>query len=127
MKSRVAVVGALAMLAGLSGGCGTAVNTLWLSDLEGGKRAYGGVRADWEIIRERGEDGKRESLGAPVAAAIDLPLSLVADTFTLPYVLAYNAGLFGREDTANPSAGKASNWLHPSNTDPTNNPATTPP
>ena len=126
MKSRMAVVIPLAVIAGLSG-CGTAANTVLLWPEEGGKRAYGGVRADWEMIRERGEDGNSGKASVPVLAAIDLPFSLVADTITLPYIVAYNAGLFGREDTANPSAGKASNWLHPSNTDPTNNPATTPP
>ena len=127
MKSCLAVVVGLAVLA-LSG-CGTAANTVFLNELEGGKRAYGGVRTDWEILRERGESGKRESVSAPVWAAIDMPFSLVADTITLPYIAAYNVGLFGREDTTNPSAGKPSNWLHPGNTHPTDNraPTQTPP
>jgi uncharacterized protein YceK len=126
MKSRVAMAVGLAVLAGLSG-CGTAANTVFLNEVEGGKRAYGGVRADWEIVRERGEEGSGANLRAPLWAAIDMPFSLVADTVTLPYILGYQAGLFGREDTTHPGAGKPSNWLHPNNANSTDNRATTPP
>lgn len=31
-----------------------------------------------------------------LAFAIDLPLSLIGDTLTLPYVIAYDLGLFGK-------------------------------
>lgn len=96
--------GAIALLiaaAALCSGCGTAVNTLWLDPYEDGQRVYGGVRVDLEVLQSA---GKRES-GISVSGetvplsrleqvkrvswlAIDLPLSAIGDTLTLPYTLA---------------------------------------
>jgi uncharacterized protein YceK len=82
-----------ALTAGL-GGCGTAANTLWLAPFEGGQRVYGGVRTDMEIVRQS-ITGEPESKGqsprdrciTAVALAVDLPLSAVGDTLTLPYTV----------------------------------------
>jgi uncharacterized protein YceK len=69
-------------------GCGTATNTLWLTAEEGGRRPYGGVRADLDVIQAQRDSGLR--------AAIDLPFSVIGDTVTLPYTLAWECGLFTR-------------------------------
>jgi uncharacterized protein YceK len=97
----------LALLALLTGGCVTAANTVWLTPDEGGKRVYGGVRADLKSIEtaatgstgmwvggEEVRDRKRQ-VGRLLFLALDLPFSAVGDTLTLPYTLASEAGLFG--------------------------------
>lgn len=90
----------VASVALLNGGCGTAVNTVWLAPFEGGQRVYGGVRADLGVMRElaSGETGMIAS-GEPVKMepgerlrklfflSLDLPLSAVGDTLTLPYTI----------------------------------------
>ena len=92
---------AVAGLALLNGGCGTAVNTLWLAPFEGGQRVYGGVRADLDVMRRTvagesditvsGEQVKatsREQIRSILFLTLDLPLSVIGDTLTLPYTLA---------------------------------------
>lgn len=102
---RISVV--LALFTLLNGGCGTAANTVWLTPDEGGKRAFGGVRADLQSIEtaasgssgmwvggEEVRDRKRQ-VGTVLFFALDLPFSAVGDTLTLPYTLASERGLFG--------------------------------
>jgi uncharacterized protein YceK len=77
-------------------GCGTAANTLWLLPMEGGMSAYGGVKADVEMVRggvaravdADSLDSFADAAYYTVVGAVDLPLSAVGDTLTLPVVLA---------------------------------------
>src|SRR4051794_25427740 len=76
-------------LATLAGGCGTFVNTLWFTPDEGGKRAYGGVRADVQYVRQTAtEPAEHETVlgraGKATLMALDVPFSLVGDTVLLP-------------------------------------------
>ncbi|HJZ92302.1 MAG TPA: YceK/YidQ family lipoprotein [Gemmataceae bacterium] len=70
--------------AAICSGCGTLMNTAWLIPPEGGQRVYGGVRVDWNCIAE--EQWRSAWFRAILVA--DLPFSLIADTLTLPYVVA---------------------------------------
>jgi uncharacterized protein YceK len=93
--------GATALLAIVvsQAGCGTVVNLAWGVDSEDpaarpsvDTQVYGGVRNDLHGVGEavRGEDGFWISLITfPFYAFIDLPVSLVADTLTLPYTIPY--------------------------------------
>jgi uncharacterized protein YceK len=82
-------------------GCATAANTVWLNPEEGGQRFYGGVRADLEAmdsaakresgIRVSGESVPLSRMGQAKRFAwfgLDLPLSAVGDTLTLPLIIA---------------------------------------
>jgi uncharacterized protein YceK len=97
MRYRTGAVLGLLTAAILSGGCGTVANTAWLIPEEGGKRPYGGIRIDYDKARNpptsfpNADDRLQQFV-----FALDLPFSLVGDTLTLPYVLAYDMGLFGR-------------------------------
>lgn len=72
-------------------GCGTAANTLWFTPFEGGMRPYGGVRADAVQVKQYCEDKGTSpgttSAGQAALFAADIPLSLVADTLTLPITI----------------------------------------
>jgi uncharacterized protein YceK len=85
--TRLAAVLALAL-----GGCGTALNICYWDPEEGGKRVYGGVRADAGAVGDgarlcvtsAGWGDRLRATRAALLAAVDLPLSAVADTLTLP-------------------------------------------
>jgi uncharacterized protein YceK len=78
--------------AGLSG-CGTSLN------LDGDSRVYGGVVQDFQIAKERlaqaanpswpGTPGSSPAWNITVSALalVDLPLSLLGDTLTLPFTI----------------------------------------
>jgi uncharacterized protein YceK len=97
MAASLALAAALAL-----GGCGTAANVFQLKPEEGGGSIYGGVRADLASVRGYAEDlqdapdvrdqidGASEAL---FVAAVDLPLSAVADTLTLPWTWAAGLGM----------------------------------
>ena len=80
----------LCVLAFLAGGCGTTLNTLYFTPGEGGQQIYGGVKLDSEIIRaavrnQEVTQDKPWQVGFKVGlATLDLPLSSVGDTLTLP-------------------------------------------
>ncbi|HEY1192512.1 MAG TPA: YceK/YidQ family lipoprotein [Gemmata sp.] len=92
MSCRIPWVGA-AFVAFSLGGCGTVGNTVYKTTEEGGKTPYGGVEYDFSLVW-RGETNNRhpphENLIA-LFALVDLPLSVIGDTITLPYVLTYSA------------------------------------
>ncbi|MBN9517859.1 YceK/YidQ family lipoprotein [bacterium] len=108
MNCRTAVLAGLATVA-LSSGCyGTVMNVALPPAPEGvrtrghdefppGKRVYGGVRADVEMVAESLEavrDPSNPKAGLDLLGLIilfDLPGSLIGDTITLPYTLAYAA------------------------------------
>src|SRR4051794_8874672 len=98
------VVGAVLALAAICSvsGCGSMLNTLYFAPMEGGGRMYGGVSLDAEqgskYIRntfssdQAPDNGSDKSKPVMLALgvyflAIDLPLSAVADTLTLPWTI----------------------------------------
>ncbi|HEX4613027.1 MAG TPA: YceK/YidQ family lipoprotein [Urbifossiella sp.] len=70
------------------GGCGTLNN---VTEQAPAVRAYGGVRRDWEVLKMVQEDDSRIMWAFVPSLVVDLPLSLVGDTLTLPYVLVRQA------------------------------------
>jgi uncharacterized protein YceK len=84
---------AAAALACLVSGCGTFVNTYWCYPCGGGNglpeqfRVYGGIRNDVQMLREVKHSDPCTLAIAPLIV-LDMPLSLVADTLTLPACLA---------------------------------------
>lgn len=89
----------VALVAFLSSGCGTAVNTLWRTSDEGGKTPYGGVATDYSVLWQSQINQVNPDHPNPspledfkvLFALIDLPFSALGDTLTLPYVLTYSA------------------------------------
>ncbi len=80
-------------LACLTCGCGNYINTVGLKNAHE-DRIYGGVRVDVEaettIVKEAIDRPEAIILELPILTAmylIDLPLSFVADTLTLPWVI----------------------------------------
>ncbi|WP_414738004.1 YceK/YidQ family lipoprotein [Gemmata algarum] len=91
MRRFVAVLLMLPLLT-LASGCGTFCNTVWWIPSEGGQRVYGGVRAEaGEVKRLAVSPSPHETAWDRFRVAsllvLDLPLSAVGDTLTLPYVL----------------------------------------
>jgi uncharacterized protein YceK len=66
---RSVLPGVVTATALLTGGCGTVANTFGCNGEEGARRVYGGVRLD---------------LAGPCGNLLDVPLSAVGDTVTLP-------------------------------------------
>ena len=108
MRSRTALLFGLSMFAAISCGCGT-LNNLpppgpapLLDPGDPGSRTYGGVRAELECFRvskcdpEDTHPKKEISKLFLPAVIVDLPFTLIGDTITLPYTLAYDCGLFGK-------------------------------
>lgn len=106
MNWRAASGCGLATLAFLSGGCGTVWN---LRQTAARKvvpeeppdapmdRIYGGVRADWSEFKRLKYDPESPYLGPGtfLPPLIDLPFSVIGDTLTLPYTLAWEKGFLG--------------------------------
>src|SRR5262249_21073332 len=80
---------------GLLGGCGTANN---LASSTGHAAVYGGVRSDLEKIGDLivPRPGTERPIVNGVVAAVDLPLSAVGDTVTLPLTVPGSLGGAGR-------------------------------
>ena len=87
----------------LMSGCGTVANLRPPSESIAGdpvKLVYGGVRSNVEVIRSNLNPPRLPDLGMMAGVAVawcfmDLPLTAVGDTLTLPYTLAYDYQLFG--------------------------------
>jgi uncharacterized protein YceK len=103
MRKFLALSALLLTTAALSG-CGTAANLIWFAPFEGGMRPYGGVQADWSVTQGAADDLAKDSASRRpmnlVWAAIDLPLSALADTITLPLTVPYT--LMHLEPSAEP-------------------------
>jgi uncharacterized protein YceK len=89
MKARIAAVCVIVALALSLTGCGT-VDNLCLPNPESGKiplHVYGGVEADMDFLTE--EHPRSETVKAVFTplTILDLPLSFVGDTVTLPVTL----------------------------------------
>jgi uncharacterized protein YceK len=97
-----------AVAAAALAGCGTTLN------LDGEPRIYGGVMQDFQVAKEKlaqvanpSESGKPASspvwnLTSSALALVDMPLSLLADTLTLP--LTIPAALDARDDPDPPNS-----------------------
>jgi uncharacterized protein YceK len=93
MRRRVATCLAV-VLSGILGGCGTSLN------LDGDSRIYGGIQLDAQhcsegLAKAAGNTRQQEPDQTPLwhlaqsaGALVDLPLSLVMDTLTLPITIA---------------------------------------
>lgn len=80
-RIRMASVAAFSVLAG---GCGTICSYVDNGSLPANKRAwiYSGVRFDVEMVRDKPEVFSSRTIGL---FALDIPLSVCADTVCLPY------------------------------------------
>ena len=69
-------------------GCGTACN-FFNGESKGPVHVYGGVQADCQAVAEQFRDHPGQGTPFPevLCALLDLPLSLLGDTLTLPLVL----------------------------------------
>ena len=107
--SLVLLPGAL-ILAG--SGCGTVLN-FFNGESGGPEHVYGGVRMDCQVAAEQLKDhpGLRPAQGIPLAlcALLDLPLSLLGDTLTLPLVLSDRLHELTADRPPAPAAGPAPN------------------
>ncbi len=75
------------------GGCGTLSN---VTDQAPAVRAYGGVQRDWEVLKMAQEDDSGIMWAFVPSLVVDLPLSVVGDTLTLPYTALRDPTLFRR-------------------------------
>ncbi len=97
------------------GGCGTSLN------LDGESRVYGGVVQDFQIAKDRlaqaanssrpGTPGSSPAWNLTVSALalVDLPLSLLGDTLTLPFTIPTELECMDEPDrakTSTESSGK---------------------
>src|SRR5262245_17766415 len=78
----------------LVSGCASSLNTMYYLPCEGGDQIYGGVKLDAEIIRASLANEVNEGGHGPLtrawlitSASVDLPLSAIADTLTLPITI----------------------------------------
>lgn len=88
---------ALALAALVSGGCGTVTNLALFNPEEGGKRVYGGVRADWVGITgipsaTPSAAPDSEDRFVQTLLALDMPVSAFWDTLTLPITVPHALG-----------------------------------
>lgn len=93
------------------GGCGTLSN---VTDQAPAVRAYGGVQRDWEVLKMAREDDTGIMWAFVPSLVVDLPLSVVGDTLTLPYTASthfrrtlFNERLDFRQEAAAPSENRS--------------------
>ena len=67
-------------------GCGTVCN-FFNGESSGPKNVYGGVQMDCQLAAEHLKDSPAQGIPLILFALLDLPLSLLGDTLTLPLVL----------------------------------------
>jgi uncharacterized protein YceK len=116
MRRRV-VTSLAAVMLGALGGCGTSLN------LDGDSRVYGGITQDFQVVRERlaqasnpswpGTPGSSPAWNLTVSALAlaDVPLSLVGDTFTLPFTIP--TALEDKDTSAAPTQGDSAGKSRP--------------
>jgi uncharacterized protein YceK len=114
---RRAVTSLAAVLLGALSGCGTSLN------LDGDSRVYGGIVQDFQVVRERlaqaaspswpGTPGSSPAWNLTVSALAlaDVPLSLVGDTFTLPFTIP--TALEDKDPATSPAQGDSANKPRP--------------
>src|SRR4029079_6814850 len=113
MRCRSAGIVAL-MATALLSGCGTVANMQETSGITppGGRgepsRVYGGVQSDFSAIQasvQQVSNGEQDSVARLLIWALDVPLSLIGDTVTLPYILAHQPDPALKSGQPNPSTG----------------------
>jgi uncharacterized protein YceK len=104
----------LAVLASVNCGCMTYSNIAYFGKNSGSgdeKKAYGGVKKDVFLIEENSfNHGSYKELEGLIAifAILDLPFTIIGDTFTLPLTVAYDYDLFGKRHTTGANAAQKS-------------------
>lgn len=91
-------------------GCGTLLNNFYFADYEGGQRIYGGVSNDFHLLSRaiapvEGELSYTPTIESRINnglfAVVDMPVSFIADTFSLPFTatctLVRNSQEFGKK------------------------------
>ena len=101
--SLVLLAGAL-ILAG--SGCGTVLN-FFNGESRGPEHVYGGVQMDCQLAAEHLKDRPAQSIPLVLFALLDLPLSLLGDTLTLPIVLSDRLHELTADRPQAPAAGPA--------------------
>src|SRR5205823_5318358 len=81
-RRRILTLVPVAALLTSAAGCGTVLNTLWFTPMEGGQSVYGGVRLDYEAVTRTNKEGDGIKPMARLLMMLDLPFSLIADTLT---------------------------------------------
>jgi uncharacterized protein YceK len=99
MNCRAVLLLGFASIAILSGGCGTVENLQESmppksSCGESWKSVYGGVRKDCSNLVESFSSKDKDQSNL-ILTTLDVPFSLIGDTITLPYTVAYETGVFG--------------------------------
>jgi uncharacterized protein YceK len=89
-------------------GCGTTAN-LFCFPAEEDKQVYGGIRADWKVVRESTQaepsycNNTADRLTRALLFTVDMPASLVGDTLTLPFTISQALGWLPKsEEKATP-------------------------
>jgi uncharacterized protein YceK len=83
---RIALLLVLGCLVMAGSGCGTVLN-FFNGEGGGPKHIYGGVQIDCQVAAEHLKDRPAQGIPLVLCAILDLPLSLLGDTLTLPLVL----------------------------------------
>ena len=119
MNYRTALVLGFVSIALLCGGCGTVENLREATPPkyntgESWKTVYGGVQKDYSYISEcRDVDFKNPH--DPWLVILDLPFTLIGDTITLPYTVAYELGLLGVNSGSSPQDYRTDPGAMPTN------------
>src|SRR5436190_2124808 len=106
MKSEYVLKYFVLMVVLFTSGCGTVCNTVWWNPDEGGQRAYGGTRADFQVATSEFANPKPDAssidrVATVSLALLDIPFSAVGDTLTLPYILWLTASEPSTTNTTN--------------------------
>ena len=83
---RIALLLVLGFLVVAGSGCGTALN-FFNGESKGPELVYGGVQMDYQFAAEHIQDQPAQGIPLVLGAFLDLPLSLLGDTLTLPLIL----------------------------------------
>jgi uncharacterized protein YceK len=107
MNCRTAMVLGFISIALLCGGCGTVENLQEATQPShhfdaSWKTVYGGVSIDYAHLLEC-RDVTFKNPHDPWLMILDLPFTLIGDTITLPYTLAYELGLLGVNSAYEPT------------------------
>jgi uncharacterized protein YceK len=83
---RLALLLVLGSLVVAGSGCGTVLN-FFNGESRGPEHVYGGVQMDCQVAAEQLKNNGVQGIPLVLWALLDLPLSLLGDTLTLPLVL----------------------------------------
>jgi uncharacterized protein YceK len=106
MNDRTALVLGFISIVLLGGGCGTVENLQEATQPShhfdaSWNTVYGGVSKDYAHLQES-RDVTFKNPHDPWLMLLDLPFTLIGDTITLPYTIAYELGLLGVNSASKP-------------------------